>query len=103
MGISLDIALGSLEGRVRRREGEVEEKRCARVMPGNEADGLGAKKLGVVTFLFQKFVVAVPVRDAMGFVLEMVDLAHQRAVELVEAALAWPELRPCVAEVPFAH
>ncbi len=71
-------------------------------MPLDHPNGLGPEQVRVIALFDQQFVVPVPVCDAMRLMLEMVDLAHQRTVEMLEPPLPWPERAVPMPKMPLA-
>jgi AraC-like DNA-binding protein len=102
VGVAFDVVLGCLIGCVGGGEGEVHEERGGGVVALEASDGVGTEELGSVAFLLDGVVVALPVEDVVGGVGEVVDLAEDGAVVVVEAALAGPVFAVGMTEVPFA-
>ena len=100
--VVVEVLLRRLIGRVRRVEGQIEEERGGRVVLVDELHRVVAEERGRIALLLDDLVVAVPVDHAVLLVREVVDLADQRAVLVVEAALPGPVLPVGVAEVPLA-
>ena len=71
-------------------------------MPLDQLHGVPAEELRDVALLLHRLVVAEPVARAVRRVGEVVDLAEERAVLVVEPALPRPVLPVGVAEVPLA-
>ncbi len=93
---------GRLIRRVRRVEGEIEVERRGRVVPIDELDRIVAEQRGGIALLDHPHVVAVPVHDAVLLVGEVVDLADERTVLVVEPPLLRPVLLVRMAEMPLA-
>ena len=101
-GILVEVFLRGLIRRVRSCEGEVQEQRRFWILLVDQPNGFVPEEGRVIALLLDNLVVPVPVLDAVRLVLEMIDLADQRPVELVEPALPRPELGLGMAEMPFA-
>ena len=100
--IPIEIGLRRLIGRVRRVEGEVEEERNFGVVAVDQFDGVVAEKGRGIARLANRLVVAEPVEHAVLLVGEIVELANERPILVIEPALARPIFGIGVAEVPFA-
>ena len=86
-----------------RQGGEVEEERLGFVLPLDLLHRLVADQRQVVGGLLQEFAVALPVDDAAAHLGEVVDLADEVAVEVIEAPVLWPVFLVSMAQVPLAH
>ena len=100
--VLVEVLLRRLVGRVRRVERQVEVEGLRRVALADVLDRLVADQRRRVALLLERLVVLVPVEHAVLLVREVVDLADQRPVLVVEAALFRPVLAIGVAEVPLA-
>ena len=80
-------------------EGEVEEQRVLGIVLVDHLDRGIAEELGVIAVLDDRLAVQEPVLDAVRAVLEVVDLADQRAIGVFEAALAREVLLVRMAEM----
>jgi hypothetical protein len=101
--VSVAVFLGRLIGCVGGQRREVEEERLSRVLGFDQLDRFVADKGRVVSVLLEEFAVALPVDQPAALFGEVIDLAHEVAVEVVEAAVLRPVLPIGMAEVPLAH
>ena len=83
--------------------GEVEEEGLGFVLPLDLLHRLVADQRQVVGGLLQEFAVALPVDDAAAHLGEVVDLADEVAVEVIEAPVLRPVFFIGMAQVPLAH
>ena len=85
------------------REGcEIEKKRLCGVVPVNQPDGFIADLVCKIAFFLEKLTVSLPVDHAATLFGEVVDLAHEIAVEMVESTILWPIFGVGMAKVPLA-
>src|SRR5262249_2764973 len=91
--VPVQVFLWRLIGRVWRGERQVEEQRSLGVVSLDQLDGVCAEQCRDVALLDDRLVVAEPVPASVGRLREVVDLAEQRAVLVIEAALPWPVSR----------
>jgi hypothetical protein len=87
---------------VHRIEGEIEEERNVRIVLLDELHRIIAEQRSGIALLLDNLVIAVPIRCAINFVGEVVDLPDERAVLIIEAALSRPEFLVRMPEMPFA-
>jgi hypothetical protein len=87
---------------MRRERREVEEERFVLVLFLDEPDCLVADQVQVIGFLLKKLAVALPVDNAAAHLGEVVHLADEVAIEVIEAAVLRPVFPVGMTEVPFA-
>jgi hypothetical protein len=80
------MGLRHLVRRMGRGECQVQEERSGRIMPIDQLDRVAPKEISDIALLLRRLAVAKPVPDAVGGVGEVVDLAKQRPVLVVEPA-----------------
>ena len=102
-GVTVAVLLGHLIGRVGGQRGEVEEERLLRVLGLDQLDRFVSDQGREVPFLLEELAVALPVDQAAALLGEVIDLADEVAVEVVEAAILRPVLPVGMAEMPLAH
>ncbi len=100
--VAIEIGLRRLIGRVRGVEGEIEKERRFRIVLFDQLHGRVAEQGCRIARLLDRLAVAEPVEHAMLLVGEIVDLAEERPIMMVEAALERPVGPVRVAEVPLA-
>ena len=102
-GVTVAVLLGHLIGCVGGQRGEVEEERLRRVLGLDQLDRFVADEGREVPVLLEELAVALPVDQAAALLGEVIDLADEVAVEVVEAAVLRPVLPVGMAEMPLAH
>ena len=73
-----------------------------RILLVDQPNGIVPKEGRVISRLLDPLVAPIPVHDPMCLVLEMIDLANQSPVEVVEPALPRPVFGLRMAEMPFS-
>src|SRR5262249_24807368 len=99
--VLVEVFLRRLIRRVWRIEGQIKKERFSRVLLVDESEGVVSQQRGRIAFLHHLLVIPEPVDDTFRLVREVIDLADERAVLVVEAALSWPIFVVGVAKVPL--
>ena len=100
--VAVLIGLLCLVGRMRGQRREVQEERLVLVLLLDHLDCFVADQRQVVSLLLEEFPVALPVHDAAAHLGEIVHLADEVSVKVIEAAILRPELLVGMAQVPLA-
>jgi hypothetical protein len=82
-------------------EREIEEEGLCRIMLLDKPDRIVAEQSCGIALLLDDLIIAVPVDLSVDLVGEIIDLADQWTVLVVEAALPRPEFPVGMAEMPF--
>jgi len=85
-----------------RQERHKQEKRLAAGVGFDDANGLVADECGRIAILLQDLAVALPVDEPAELLGEVVHLADEVAVEVVEPAALWPVCLVRMSQMPLA-
>ena len=100
--VGVDVRLRSLIRCVRCKRCHIEEQRLRRVVVLDDVYGFVPDQGRVVAVFLKELAVPLPIDDAAPLLGEIVNLADEVAIEMVEAAVLRPEFPIGMAEVPFA-